>query len=584
MHVFLDLMWFFKTRKKQYTIGILLLMSVSFIGLFPPKIIGHFVDHVQHRTLTAQFVWTSVIAIALMALAMYVLRYYWRVLLFGSAIELSTTLRLRLFQHLSNMSPSFYQKHRVGDLMAHATNDIQAVESTATDGILTLVDSISTGLLVIATMAATIDWKLTIAALLPMPIMAYTTSRYGNILHRRFETAQAAFSDLNDKVHESINGVRAIKAFGQEDNDIASFSELSQDVVQKNMAVARIDALFDPTIQVIVGASFFLAFAVGAIFVVHHQLTLGDLTSFSIYLGQLIWPMLAFGFLFNIVERGRASHDRVQAILSIAPDIVDKPHALQHIEAGNLTYEIHQFHYPDSQDAALSDIQFTLSPGQTLGVVGKTGSGKTTLLRLLLREFDVDSGDIFIGDHSMYDVTLDEVRRHIAYVPQDHFLFSASVADNIAFGRFAATREEIESVAKLASVHGDILGFPEGYDTLVGERGVTLSGGQKQRISIARALLLDTDILILDDCLSAVDARTEAAILEGIKSRGGRQTTLIATHRLSAVEHADLILVLQGGHISERGTHAELMAKRGWYATMYEHQQLEAMVEQGGAV
>jgi ATP-binding cassette subfamily B protein len=352
--------------------------------------------------------------------------------------------------------------------------------------------------------------------------------------------------------------------------------------------------LFDPTIQVIVGTCFFLAFAVGSVFVVQGHLTLGQLTSFSLYLGQLIWPMLAFGFLFNIVERGRASHDRVQKLLAIAPDIVDKPNSEPTLQMGTIVYDIERFQYPDSEKdgvkgeiehrSTLSDIRFAVAQGATLGIVGKTGSGKTTLLRLLLREFDLTDGDIRIGAQSIDEATLDALRRHIAYVPQDHFLFSATIARNIAFGHPRATQEEIESVARLASVHEDILGFPEGYETLVGERGVTLSGGQKQRVSIARALLLDADILILDDCLSAVDARTEAAILEGLKSRGGSQTTFIATHRLSAVEHADLILVLDQGRIVERGTHTDLVRAGGWYQKMYEHQQLEAMVEQGGAV
>ncbi|WAH36506.1 ABC transporter transmembrane domain-containing protein [Alicyclobacillus dauci] len=581
MHVFLDLMWFFKTRKKYYVSGIFLLMMVSFIGLFPPRVVGNLVDHIQRHTLTAKTVWLDMGEIALMALAMYVLRYFWRVLLFGSAIELSTTLRLRLFRHLSQMSPSFYQKHRVGDLMAHATNDIRAIESTAMDGILTLVDSISTGLLVIVTMALTIDWRLTLFSLLPMPIMAFATSRYGDLLHRRFDKAQAAFSDLNDKVHESINGIRAIKSFGQEDNDIRAFSALSSDVVQKNMLVARIDALFDPTIQVIVGTSFFLAFAIGSTYVVHGHLSIGQLTSFTIYLGQLIWPMLAFGFLFNIVERGRASHDRVQALLRIEPDIRDTPGAADHVEMGDIDYDVREFVYPESVQRALADVHFTLPYGATLGIVGKTGSGKTTLLRLLLREFDVTDGDIHIGGQSIYSVTIDALRHRIAYVPQDHFLFSSTVSENIAFGRPDASQAEIEAVAQTASVHTDILSFPEGYSTLVGERGVTLSGGQKQRLSIARALLLDSDILILDDCLSAVDAKTEAAILEGLKARGATQTVMIATHRLSAVEHADLILVLDDGRIIERGTHDELVRSGGWYQEMYEHQQLEALVGGG---
>lgn len=466
--------------------------------------------------------------------------------------------------------------------MAHSTNDIQAVESTAGEGVLTLVDSITMGSLVIITMASVISWKLTLISLIPMPFMAWLTHRYGNLIHERFFKAQEAFSHLNDKVQENISGVRVIKAFGQEEAEIKEFSNQSVDTVEKNIAVARIDALFDPTIQLIVGLSFFLAIGFGALFVVQNQLTIGQLTSFTIYLGHLIWPMLAFGWLFNIVERGRASYDRIQALLNTKPDIVDKKGAISEKPKGHVVYQVNSFTYPEQDIPVLENIHFTLKQGQTLGIVGKTGSGKTTLLRLLLREFDLNHGDIRFGHSSIYDYQIEKLRAAIAYVPQDHFLFSATIGENIAFAKPDATKEEIETAAKIAAIHQDIMQFKEQYKTIVGERGVTLSGGQKQRISIARALLMDAEILILDDALSAVDAKTEEKILRALQKNRRNKTTLIAAHRLSAVQHADLIIVLENGKIIERGTHQTLMTRHGWYQEMYQRQQLESIVEQGG--
>lgn len=582
MRVFLDLMWYFKTRKKYYIGGIALLIVVSCLGLIPPRLVGDIIDSANNHTLTAHQLVDDLLLIGLLALGMYASRYYWRLLLFGRAIELSALLRFKLFQHFTRMSPQFYHQNRIGDLMAHATNDISAIESTALDGILTLVDSITSGTLVILTMAITISWKLTLVALLPMPIIAFTTSKYGNILHRRFIKAQASFSDINDKVQENISGVRVIKSFGQEEIEIHAFAQLSEDVVKKNIAVAKIDALFNPTISVLVGLSYILSFSIGTYFIVHGRMTFGELTTFSIYLGQLIWPMLAFGWLFNIVERGRASYHRVNTLLAVPEDIVDKPGAGGQPPTGDICFDLTSFTHPGQTQPTLYNIHFRLGKGQTLGIVGRTGSGKTTLIKLLLREFDVADGRISIGESAIVDVTLDALRQTIGYVPQEHFLFSADIAQNIAFGRPASKIEEIVQAAKTACIHEDIQGFEAQYATVVGERGVTLSGGQKQRLSIARALLLNSEILILDDALSAVDARTETSILAALRQDRFDRTTLIATHRMSAIEHADLILVLDEGTIVERGTHRTLMAAGGLYQSMVERQQLESLVAEGG--
>lgn len=582
MRVFLDLMWFFKMHKLRYLTGVSLLMLVAVLSLIPPHVVGVLVTAIQHHTLTRAELLYWVVVLAGTATVVYVLRYAWRILLFGAAMQLSALLREKLYRHFTRLSPQFYHRNRIGDLMAHSTNDVQAIEATATDGVLTLVDSITTGTVVITTMVATISWQLTLIALIPMPVMAFATSYYGKLMHVRFHKAQAAFADITEKTQESIAGVRVIKAFGQEDVETESFASLSADVVQKNVAVARIDALFDPTISMVVGVSYLLSVGFGGLYVTRGTITLGELTTFVLYLGQLIWPMLAFGWLFNIVERGRASNDRVRTLLAVQEDIVNRPGARDVVPSGDVEFKVSSFFYPETTEAALEDIFFTLKKGQILGVVGRTGSGKTTLLKLLLREFDVQDGDIAIGGQSIYGVTLEGLRGAIAYVPQDHYLFSASVADNIAFARATATQDEIHQAARLAAVHEDILRFTDGYATLVGERGVTLSGGQKQRLSIARALLMDAEILILDDSLSAVDARTEAQILESLRLARKQRTTLIATHRLSAVEGADLILVMDDGCVVERGSHVQLLRQDGVYAAMYERQQLEEMVEKGG--
>lgn len=582
MKVFLDLMWYFKQEKKAYLTGILILLFVAFLQLIPPRVIGIIVDHIKNETITMKIIYLWVGVLIVTAFLMYVLRYYWRLMIFGSAVKLSKILRNKLFHHFTNMSQSFYQKKRVGDLMAHATNDLQAIQQTAGAGILTLVDSLATGGFVIIAMAVTISWKLTLIALIPMPLMVILTSWYGSLLHKRFHKAQEAFSSLNDKTQESVSGIKVIKTFGQEKEDIEDFRKQSADVVEKNISVARIDSLFDPTISIIIGISFFLSVAFGAKYVLDDELTIGQLFSFTTYLGLLIWPMLAFGWLFNIVERGRASNDRVTALLAEKTDIFDEPNAIAQVPSGDIEFNITQFTYPDEKDPLLRDIHFLLKRGDTLGIVGKTGAGKTTLLKLLIREFEGYDGSIEFAGFPIKRYQMEKLREAYGYVPQDHFLFSATVGENIAFTKPDATKDEIFAAAKLANIHQDILQFTDGYDTVVGERGVSLSGGQKQRISIARALVMNPEVLILDDSLSAVDAKTEEAILSALKQNREGKTTIITAHRLSAIQHANLILVLEEGKIVQRGTHDQLMSENGWYKEMYLHQQLEELVEHGG--
>ncbi|MEK4084193.1 ABC transporter transmembrane domain-containing protein [Psychrobacillus sp. FSL K6-1415] len=582
MKVFLDLGWFFKQRKKQYLIGILMLLFVAFLQLLPPKIIGYVVDEISQNTLTTEFLvkWLGILALA--SIGMYILRYYWRIMIFGSSIFLARQLRENLFRHFTKMSPSFYQKKRVGDLMAHATNDLSAVQQTAGAGVLTLVDSLATGGFVIAAMAITINWKLTLIALLPLPLMAILTSYYGKLLHQRFRYAQEAFSNLNDKSQESISGVKVIKTFGQEKEDTEDFVQLSQEVVDKNIRVAKVDALFDPTISLVVGMCFFLSIVFGTRYILADEMTIGDLFAFTSYLGLLVWPMLAFGWLFNIVERGRASYDRINNLMDEKIEIDDISDAANVKPEGDIHFQIKEFKFPGDDRAALHHVDFTLKRGETLGIVGKTGSGKTAILKLLMREFEGYTGEILYGRYAIDKYKKRSLREAIGYVPQDHFLFSTTVAGNIAFANAGATMEAVKEAAKLAYIHEDILQFTNGYNTVVGERGVSLSGGQKQRISIARALMMEPELLILDDSLSAVDAKTEEAILEALKANRIDETTIITSHRLSAIQHAHQIIVMNEGTIVEKGSHDQLMQQQGMYYEMYQLQQLESLVEQGG--
>ncbi|KGR77767.1 ABC transporter transmembrane domain-containing protein [Ureibacillus manganicus] len=584
MNVFFKLGWFFKERKKQYIVGLLALMLVAILQLIPPKVIGYTIDEIGLGTLTTNSLLMWVGIILLSSLLIYGLRYFWRLMIFGSSNYMAMTLRKKLFLHFSKMSPSFYQQRRIGDLMAHATNDVSAVQQTAGGGVLTLFDSITTGTFVILAMAITIDWRLTLIALIPMPLVAISSTYYGKLLHERFHIAQSAFSDLNDKTQESITGIKVIKTFGQQNEDIDDFKRLSSEVVSKNMKVARVDSLFDPTISLIIGISFFLSLGFGAKFIVEGSMTIGDLVAFNTYLGLLVWPMLAFGMLFNIMERGSASYDRIESILSIPVEIEDKPNAINERPDGNLIFNVNKFTFPGDERPSLKNVNFELNRGETLGIVGKTGSGKTAILKLLLREFEGYEGEIIFGGRRIDDYRKMRLLESIGYVPQDHFLFSSSVYNNIAFTNPDADVNQVEYAARLAHIHEDILRFTDGYKTVVGERGVSLSGGQKQRISIARALLSNPELLILDDSLSAVDAKTEEAILEALKEERSDKTTIITSHRLSAIQHAHIIIVMHEGSIVEKGTHEELMELKGRYFEMYNLQQLEQLVEKGGEV
>ena len=578
MRLFAQLSWYFRREWRRYLGAVCLLIIIAILQLIPPKVVGYVVDGVteQHYTTARVLMWVG--TLVLTAVIVYLLRYVWRVLLFGASYQLAVELREDFYRQLSRQHPEFYLRHRTGDLIARATNDVDRVVFAAGEGVLTLVDSLVMGCAVLIVMSTQISWQLTLLALLPMPLMALAINRYGEKLHERFKLAQAAFSSLNDRTQESMTSIRMIKAFGLEDRQSALFAADAADTGAKNMRVARIDARFDPTIYIAIGMANLLAIGGGSWMVVHDMMTLGQLTSFAMYLGLMIWPMLALAWMFNIVERGSAAYSRIRAMLAEAPVVNDGSETVPE-GRGIMKADIGSFAYPQTEHPVLENVNFTLQPGQMLGVCGPTGSGKSTLLSLIQRHFDVTQGDIRFHNLPLTRLLLDDWRSRLAVVSQTPFLFSDTVANNIALGHPTATQEEIEHVARLASVHDDILRLPQGYDTEVGERGVMLSGGQKQRISIARALLLNAEILILDDALSAVDGRTEHQILHNLRQWGEGRTVIISAHRLSALTEASEILVMQHGHIAQRGQHDQLTEQPGWYRDMYRYQQLEAALD-----
>lgn len=575
MRLFAQLSWYFRREWRRYLGAVALLIIIAILQLIPPKVVGIVVDGVTQHHFTTGKVMMWLGTMVLIAVVVYLLRYVWRVLLFGASYQLAVELREDFYRQLSRQHPEFYLRHRTGDLMARATNDVDRVVFAAGEGVLTLVDSLVMGCAVLIVMSTQLSWQLTLLALVPMPIMALVIHRYGNLLHERFKVAQAAFSSLNDRTQESLTSIRMIKAFGLEDRQSAQFAADAADTGVKNMRVARIDARFDPTIYIAIGMANLLAIAGGSWMVMQGELTLGQLTSFMMYLGLMIWPMLALAWMFNIVERGSAAYSRIRTLLAEAPVVDD---GTQPVPEGRGTLElaIGRFSYPQTDKPTLCDVNVTLKPGHMLGICGPTGSGKSTILSLIQRHFDVDEGEIRFHDIPLRQLQLDAWRSRLAVVSQTPFLFSDTVASNIALGHPSATQEEIEHAARLACVHEDILRLPQGYDTEVGERGVMLSGGQKQRISIARALLLEAEILILDDALSAVDGRTEHQILHNLRQWGEGRTVIISAHRLSALSDASEIIVMQHGHIAQRGQHDQLAAEQGWYRDMHRYQQLEA--------
>ncbi|WMO24064.1 ABC transporter transmembrane domain-containing protein [Vibrio parahaemolyticus] len=579
MRIFWQLRWYFRQKWKHYVGSILLFAVISALQLVPPKAVGVIVDGVVDSTLETNTLIMWLLGLIVLLFTIYGCRILWRIWLFGASWELGTILRNRLYRHLSTQPPRFFERYKTGDLMARGTNDVRNIVMTAGEGVLTAADSVITGIAVLIIMVTQVSWKLTVMALLPMPFLAVIIFFIVRILHQRFRVAQEAFSSMSDMTQESLNGVRMLRAFGLENQEQQRFEDVVDDTGAKNIAVARVDARFDPAIQLTIGLSFLLSVAAGAYLVDKGEITLGDLTAFTMYLGLMIWPMLAFAFLFNILERGSAAWNRLQEIFDEQPEIIGGTQPLDE-KPLPLHIKIDAFHWSKELPPALAVVDVTLEPGKMLGIAGPVGSGKSTLLTLLLRQHDLENGTIQFGDVKIKDAILPQWRNRFAVVNQSPFLFSKSIFDNIALGNPQATKEQVYQAAKLACIHDDIEKFPDGYQTEVGEKGITLSGGQKQRIAIARAMLLNAQVLVLDDALSAVDGRTEHQILKNLETHYRDQALIVIAHRLTALEAADEIIVLNHGHVTERGKHHSLLEHQGWYAEMFQYQKLEQAMEE----
>ncbi|AMV61635.1 ABC transporter, ATP-binding and permease protein [Pediococcus damnosus] len=582
MSIFRKLAWFFKIEKWNYLIGVIFLLLVAVLNVLPPKIIGNLVQLISTNKLKATTLTFSLIVLVSVAILQYLFRFGWRSRIFGGAARLEKTLRSRLFTHYMQMDQTFYQEHRTGDLMAHATNDLQAIQQVAGSGILSFADSIITGITTIIAMMVLVDWRLTLLAMIPFPLLAISAGYLGTKIHIAFRKSQAAFSRLNNKTQESVMGIKVIKSLGQDKEDTADFEKLIDQTIKINRKVNALDAMFNPMTTILIGVSYMITLVLGGSFVVHNVINIGQLVSFISYITMLIWPMFAIGNLFNIMERGNASYDRVNLLLHAKSSIIDDKHAVKQRATGDLNFAIQSFTYPGDEQSSLNRVSFKLPAGNTLGLVGKVGTGKSTIMKLILREFDDYKGEITVGGINIKDYALNTYLPSIGYVPEESFLFSDTIKNNIKFGDFSATDEEVIEAAKKSDLYDDILDQPDQFDTEVGEQGVSLSGGQRQRLAIARALIINPEILLLDDALSAVDGETEHEILKELRKERKGKTTIIAAHRLSSVMNANEILVLDSGEIIQRGTHEELLKQDGWYQDMFHRQQMETKIAKEG--
>lgn len=573
--VLIKLKWFFKENWRRYTIALFLLCIANILEVIPPKLIGNTIDSIQKQELTSELLWNYIMLFIVLLVLTYVVNAVWQFQLFGGSNLIQKDLRQKLMNKFLFMRPPFYERNRTGDLMARSTNDLQAVSETTGYGIMMLVDSSLYLVTILIMMGFTISWPLTLAAIIPLPLLAVALNIIGKKIHERYSVSQAAFGELNDSVLEAVEGVRVIRAYTQEREMEQQFAHKTEEVVQKNLKVSIVNGLFGPISKILTSVSYVIGLGYGAYLVSVNSITVGELVTFNIYLGMVVWPMMAIGELINVLQQGNASLDRVLETLNEKDDIPDPTKPVIVKNPSGIAFKNVSFQYPMSKSVNLANIEVTLKNGETLGIVGKTGSGKTTIVKQLLKEYPQGEGELAIGEASIDTQTKENILNWIGYVPQSHILFSRTIRENIRFGKPDATEEEIAAAIKMANFEQDLQRLPQGLDTLVGEKGVSLSGGQKQRISIARAFIRNPEILILDDSLSAVDAKTENKIISNIQQERKNKTTIIVTHRLSAVKHANQIIVVDEGRIVEQGTHAQLLALGGWYKEQFDLQQVE---------
>lgn len=573
---------YFKKYAMRYVIGLLSIVIVDIINLQLPMIIGRITDGLAAGTMVQQELIRLTLTLVGIGLSITVFRFIWRQYIFGTGRRVEYNLRNDFFNHLETLDASFYNKQKTGDLMAYATNDLNAVRMLVGPGILMILDCVVLTTIVIIQMLRTTDATLTLLAVIPMPIIAILSLFLGRAIRARFRAKQEAFAHMSDMVQENISGIRIVKAFVQESFEIMSFKKVNQQNFDKNMSVVKLHALMSPMAMLITGVSITIALGYGGRLSMLGVISLGDFVAFIQYIMMLIWPMMAFGWFINIYSQGTASIKRFEEILNTKAQVVDQsdnPEAEVNLR-GDIQMKDLTFRYPEAEVDALKNINLHIKQGQKIGIIGRTGCGKTTLANLLLRMFDTEADKVLIDGQPIHKIPLKGLRANIGFVPQDNFLFSDTISANIGFGLDEYQQKDIEYVAEQVDVHKDIIEFEEGYDTVVGERGVTLSGGQKQRISIARALLKNPAILVLDDAVSAVDTKTEERILSHLKEERQNKTTIMIAHRITTIQDADYIYVMDEGQIVEEGTHDALVALEGLYHSMVLRQQLEKSIEE----
>lgn len=571
---------FFVKYKWRYLLGVIWLIIVDTVQLIVPQILRTTTNKLQSGLLDPKSLLLYAILILLTGFIVAAGRYFWRIYIQGNSRTLEYFLRNKLFRHLQTLSTSYFNTHKTGDLMAHATNDINAVRMALGQGVVMIVDSIFITILAFIMMIKTTNLKLTLIGLLTFPFIALIVSKFGQIIHKRFRIVQESFSNLTNTVQESFAGIRVVKSFVQEKEEINNFLNINNDNLDKNLNLVKVSGTFFPLIQFMASISFLIVLWYGGTLVIREEIMLGDFVAFNTYLGLLVWPMMAIGWVINLMQRGAASMDRINAILDEKPEIVDSLEAIELIDIkGNIQFKNVSFKYPNSNEYALKNVSFYIPEGKTLAIVGRTGSGKSTIVNLFLRLYDIENGEILIDDINIKNIKIANLRENISYVPQNNFLFSTTIADNIGFAfEEKISEDDIVEAAKMAEVYDNIVEFPEGFNTVLGERGVTLSGGQKQRVSIARAIIKKSPILVLDDSLSSVDTKTEEKILKNLEHITSSITTILISHRISTVKKADEIIVIDNGNIVETGNHRSLLKLKGLYYDMNEKQLLEEKI------
>ena len=578
MTPFRKLLSYFARYKRTVIVGTVCVLMTNVVRLTAPVVLRHAVDDLASQISHSKLLEYAGLIVAI-ALTQGVFLFAQRRLLINMSRDIEYDLRNDFYEHLQKLPFEFYQTHRTGDLMARATNDLSAVRMIVGPALMYSMNTVFAMALIVPLMGS-VSWRLTLLAFLSMPLVATATNYFSKRIHDRFEKVQEYFGTVSNRAQESLAGVRVIRAYTQEPAEIEGFKQVNREFVNRNLQLIRLSAVFHPILQLFIGLGFIAVLWFGGRLVVSGQISIGQFVQFTLLLGYLVWPMIALGWVINIFQRGMASMGRMHHIMSVEPAIRDTDEISEiHVIKGEIDGEIEfrdlTFTYEEAREPALLDINLHIEPGQTVAFVGAVGSGKSTLMNLITRLLDAEPGQVLIDGRPIREIPLAVLRSSIGYVPQETFLFSETIAENIAFGVENTTTEEIELAATEAGIAEDILEFPEAFETLVGERGITLSGGQKQRTAIARALIRRPKILILDDALSSVDTYTEERILGYLRRIMVGRTSLIVSHRVSTVKDADLIVVLEDGRIAERGTHDSLVARGGIYAELYEKQLLE---------